>query len=114
LKAFHVPPLYLRLIESLMTHPACNRADAGSVIKFHESSQLCRDRKNQIYRHFQCLCAAACLRPGGLLVVDNVLSHPDEVAPFLLLIEGEPALTATVVPVGKGELLAVKAVQEGE
>ena len=54
------------------------------------------------------------LRPGGLLVVDNVLSHPDEVAPFLRLIEGEPALTATVVPVGKGELLAVKAVQEGE
>jgi len=54
------------------------------------------------------------LRPGGLLVVDNVLSHPDEVAPFLRLIEAEPALTATVVPVGKGELLAVKAVQEGE
>jgi predicted O-methyltransferase YrrM len=62
------------------------------------------------------------LRPGGLLVVDNVLSHPDEIAPFLRLVEAEPALTATVVPVGKGELLAVKAVkavqektvQEGE
>jgi predicted O-methyltransferase YrrM len=49
------------------------------------------------------------LRPGGLLVVDNVLSHADEVAPFLRLVEAEPALTATVVPVGKGELLAVKA-----
>jgi len=51
------------------------------------------------------------LRPGGLLVVDNVLSHPDEIAPFLRLVEAEPALTATVVPVGKGELLAVKAVE---
>jgi predicted O-methyltransferase YrrM len=50
------------------------------------------------------------LRPGGLLAVDNVLSHPDEVAPLLRLIDAEPALTATVVPVGKGELLAVKAV----
>lgn len=49
------------------------------------------------------------LRPGGLLVVDNVLSHADEVAPFLRLVDAEPALTATVVPVGKGELLAVKA-----
>jgi predicted O-methyltransferase YrrM len=50
------------------------------------------------------------LRPGGLLAVDNVLSHPDEVAPLLRLIDAEPTLTATVVPVGKGELLAVKAV----
>jgi predicted O-methyltransferase YrrM len=50
------------------------------------------------------------LRPGGLLAVDNVLSHPDEVAPLLRLIDAEPSLTATVVPVGKGELLAVKAV----
>jgi len=49
------------------------------------------------------------LRPGGLLAVDNVLSHPDEVAPLLALVEAEPAFTATVVPVGKGELLAVKA-----
>ncbi|MCU1651244.1 MAG: methyltransferase, partial [Pseudonocardia sp.] len=50
------------------------------------------------------------LRPGGLLAVDNVLSHPDEVAALLRLIDAEPTLTATVVPVGKGELLAVKAV----
>jgi predicted O-methyltransferase YrrM len=50
------------------------------------------------------------LRPGGLLAVDNVLSHPDEVAPLLRLIDAEPTLTATVVPVGKGELLAVKTV----
>lgn len=52
------------------------------------------------------------LRPGGLLAVDNVLSHPDEIAPFLRLVEAEPALTATVVPAGKGELLAVKTVRQ--
>ncbi|MBO0872034.1 MAG: class I SAM-dependent methyltransferase [Pseudonocardia sp.] len=49
------------------------------------------------------------LRPGGLLAVDNVLSHPDEVAPLLRLVDDDPSLTGTVVPVGKGELLAVKA-----
>lgn len=49
------------------------------------------------------------LRPGGLLVVDNVLSHPDELAPFRALVEADPEFTASVVPVGKGELLAVRA-----
>lgn len=48
------------------------------------------------------------LRPGGLLVADNVTSHPDEIAPLLDLVTTAPELTATVVPVGKGELLAVK------
>ena len=48
------------------------------------------------------------LRPGGLLAVDNVLSHADEVGPLLRLIDNAPMLTTTVVPVGKGELLAVK------
>lgn len=47
------------------------------------------------------------LRPGGLLVVDNVLSHPDEVADFSALVEADPAFTSTVVAVGKGELMAV-------
>ncbi|MCW2575455.1 MAG: putative O-methyltransferase, partial [Modestobacter sp.] len=30
------------------------------------------------------------LRPGGLLVIDNVLSHPDEVAAFLTLVDADP------------------------
>jgi predicted O-methyltransferase YrrM len=47
------------------------------------------------------------LRPGGLLAIDNVLSHPDEVADVRALISADPALTATVAPVGKGLLLAV-------
>jgi predicted O-methyltransferase YrrM len=48
------------------------------------------------------------LRPGGLLVVDNVLSHPDEVAPLVELVQAEAALASCVVAIGKGELLAVK------
>ena len=48
------------------------------------------------------------LRPGGLLAVDNVLSHPDEVAAFSALVAAHPQLSSTVSPTGKGQLLAVK------
>jgi predicted O-methyltransferase YrrM len=48
------------------------------------------------------------LRPGGVLAVDNVLSHPDEVAPLLELIAAEPAVTSTLVPIGAGLELALK------
>ena len=42
------------------------------------------------------------LRPGGLIVIDNVLSHPAEVAPFLALLDGETALNGRTVEIGKG------------
>ncbi len=46
------------------------------------------------------------LAPGGLLAVDNVRSHEHELVEFTALIEAEPALTQTVVPVGAGLRLA--------
>jgi predicted O-methyltransferase YrrM len=49
------------------------------------------------------------LRPGGLLIVDNVLSHPDEVADLLAIVEADSQFTSTVAAVGKGLLLAVLA-----
>ena len=42
------------------------------------------------------------LRPGGVLAIDNVLSHADEVAPFLTLLAGDAALVGATVAVGKG------------
>jgi predicted O-methyltransferase YrrM len=48
------------------------------------------------------------LAPGGLLVVDNATSHPDEVAPLIAAIAEAPEFTTALVPVGKGELLAHK------
>ncbi|MGY1856067.1 O-methyltransferase [Modestobacter sp. SYSU DS0290] len=48
------------------------------------------------------------LRPGGLLAIDNVLSHPDQVADVRGRIEADPQLTSTVTAVGKGLLLAVR------
>ncbi len=42
------------------------------------------------------------LRPGGVLAIDNVLSHAEEVAPFLALLAREAALVRTTDAVGKG------------
>jgi len=49
------------------------------------------------------------LRPGGLLVVDNALSHVEEMTPFVALVKADTLFATSLVPVGKGEFLAVKA-----
>ena len=48
------------------------------------------------------------LRAGGVLVADNALSHPDEIAPLRELMEREPGLITTLIPVGKGELVGLR------
>jgi predicted O-methyltransferase YrrM len=47
------------------------------------------------------------MAPRGVLAVDNVISHAHELVDFTALIEREPRLTQTVVPVGAGLRLAV-------
>ena len=51
---------------------------------------------------------ARVLRPGGLLVADNAVSHPEEIAPLRELVERDPQLTSTTIAVGKGELVALR------
>jgi predicted O-methyltransferase YrrM len=48
------------------------------------------------------------LRVGGVLVADNALSHPEEIAPLGDLVAREPGLVTTTIPVGKGELVALR------
>lgn len=48
------------------------------------------------------------LRTGGLLVTDNVTSHPDEVADFLDAVRADPRLATVTVPIGKGEEITVR------
>jgi predicted O-methyltransferase YrrM len=49
------------------------------------------------------------LRPrGGLLAIDNVLSHADEVAEVTRLIETEPSVESVLVPIGAGLRLVVR------
>jgi predicted O-methyltransferase YrrM len=49
------------------------------------------------------------LRPGGLLVVDNAISHVEQMASFTALVKADPHFATSLVPVGNGEFLAVKA-----
>jgi predicted O-methyltransferase YrrM len=51
----------------------------------------------------------ALLRPGGLLVTDNVVSHADELREFMAALEADPALETVIVPVGNGQALSYKA-----
>jgi predicted O-methyltransferase YrrM len=48
------------------------------------------------------------LRPGGLVVADNAISHADEMAAFVQLVRETSGYLTSLVPVGKGEFLAVK------
>ena len=48
------------------------------------------------------------LRPGGLLIVDNATSHVEQMAPFVALVMADTEFATCLVPVGKGEFLAVK------
>jgi len=49
------------------------------------------------------------LRPGGLLVVDNATSHRAEMAPFVAQVSADASFVTSLVPVGNGEFLALKA-----
>jgi predicted O-methyltransferase YrrM len=51
---------------------------------------------------------ARVLKAGGVMAIDNVLSHPDEVAGFLALIAADGGFVAETVAVGKGLHLAWK------
>jgi predicted O-methyltransferase YrrM len=48
------------------------------------------------------------LRPGGVVAVDNVISHADQVEELLAIMAAEPAVMSTQVPIGAGLQLAVK------
>jgi predicted O-methyltransferase YrrM len=49
------------------------------------------------------------LTPDALLLADNVLSHPDEIAGYLAALEALPDFERVVVPVGKGLSVAHRA-----
>jgi predicted O-methyltransferase YrrM len=48
------------------------------------------------------------LTPGGLLAVDNVISHADQVAEFRALLAADPRVTEALAPTGAGLLLVVR------
>ena len=50
------------------------------------------------------------LAPDVLLLADNVLSHPDEIAAYLRTLEALPQFDRVIVPVGKGLSVAYRSV----
>ena len=48
------------------------------------------------------------LKPGGMLAVDNVISHAEQVADFRALVSADPRVTDALSPTGAGVLLVVK------
>jgi predicted O-methyltransferase YrrM len=44
--------------------------------------------------------------PGGVLAVDNAVSHAEEIAPFAELLQTTPGVSSVLVPIGQGVLLA--------
>lgn len=52
------------------------------------------------------------LRPRGVLVVDNVISHATEVAQFRALVSADERVSEAVSPTGAGALLVVREADE--
>ena len=52
--------------------------------------------------------AVRLLRPGGLLIADNLLSHAEELAGFREAAESHPELECVLIPIQRGELLCRK------
>lgn len=48
------------------------------------------------------------LRPGGLVVCDNAVSHQHELEEFTAVVRRTPGCSMCLVPVGKGQLLILK------
>jgi predicted O-methyltransferase YrrM len=48
------------------------------------------------------------LRPGGMLIADNVTSHASELQDYLLRVKSHPQLFTVTVPIGNGEEIALK------
>lgn len=63
------------------------------------------DTDKEFYQEILPLAVLA-LRPGGTLVADNLLSHADELESFKH--DALEVLSGLVVPIGRGELVAVK------
>jgi predicted O-methyltransferase YrrM len=51
------------------------------------------------------------LRKRGLLIVDNAISHKEQMESFVSLVEADTAFSTCLVPVGKGEYLATRSLE---
>jgi hypothetical protein len=85
-------------------------ADAGQVLADQADASwplIFLDAERGLYASYWADLLRA-LAPGGLLVVDNCVSHADQVADFRALVDAEPSVRSALVPIGAGLLLISK------
>jgi len=85
-------------------------ADAGRVLADQADAScplIFLDAERGLYASYWADLLRA-LTPGGLLVVDNCVSHADQVADFRALVDAEPSVRSALVPIGAGLLLISK------
>ena len=85
-------------------------ADAGQVLADQADAScplIFLDAERGLYASYWADLLRA-LTPGGLLVVDNCVSHADQVADFRALVDAEPSVRSALVPIGAGLLLISK------
>jgi predicted O-methyltransferase YrrM len=85
-------------------------ADAGELLRASPAghwAMIFLDAERPAYSGYWEKLVRA-LAPGGLLAVDNVLSHADEVADFRALVSVDERVTEALAPTGAGVLLIVK------
>ena len=87
--------------------------DAGPFLRQHQPAEvdlLFLDSDRDQYVAWWPWIQAA-LAPRGLLIVDNAVSHADEMKDFVTGVRATPGWQSVVVPIGNGELMALKPVQ---
>jgi predicted O-methyltransferase YrrM len=85
-------------------------ADAGSVLTDSENDAwgfIFLDAERPAYTGYWPQLVRV-LAPRGLLAVDNVISHAEEVAEFRALVEADERVTHALAPTGAGVLLIVR------
>lgn len=86
--------------------------DAGRFLRQCESGEydlIFLDSERQEYLHWWPDLKRA-LRPGGIIIVDNALSHAEQMAPFTAHVQADSDFSSCLVAVGKGEFVAVQSI----
>lgn len=79
----------------------------GHIADYSEIGFCFLDAEKEMYKEFYDLIVPR-LIPGGLLLVDNTVSHGEALSVWLAEVEGDDRLDNLIVPIGKGVLLCRK------
>jgi predicted O-methyltransferase YrrM len=92
-------------------HVSCMTIDAGRFLadaNEHYDLIFLDAERSAYMGYWPSLKRLICHNAGSLLLVDNVISHQEEVWDFLSVIESDPDVMVTVIPVGAGLAMVTK------